>query len=66
MSESCNASQGLTSCPLAPALPFPKALQVSSICIRHARRVALCILSSPRPGRPADTMEMYELCLRRV
>jgi len=66
MSKSCNTSKGFISCLLSLLFPFPKALGVSGSRIRHVRRLALHILSSPGPRLPADSMEMAELSLRRV
>jgi len=61
MSESCVVYE--TQASSSRLLPLPKALGVPSSRIRHARRLALYILSSLCPRLNVDSMEMAELCL---
>jgi len=52
--------------PRHSSFPSPKDPGVLSSRIRHARLLALYILSSPGPRFHANTMEMAKLCLRRA
>jgi len=66
MSEAPVVGRNSLSTSLSLFLPFPKAPGFSSSLSKHAHRLAVYILSSPGLRLPADSMEMAELCLRRL